>query len=302
MSLQRVARVGVRHLRFDGLGRPSRVIGIENQLRQLTLSSKPQPSVPAVATVSSLISQYSRSFATNSDTTKTTKRKSSKTTKKKPAPKKKALTEKQKEQKEKKKEAEHIKQLKETALVTPKKLPDRAYNLAFPQVYASIRPHEPSHKEAFAKTIVKLKEMPQYELEQYKTQAEANRAANEAAYEAWLKTFTPLQIKDANIARRALGRLRNKTRVHLLKDDRLVKRPMNAYMQFQIERRSGGDFMHLRIDETSSRISEEWKNMTEREREPYEQKARDDHARYVREHLEVYGEPSPLTTKPGSRT
>ena len=81
-----------------------------------------------------------------------------------------------------------------------------------------------------------------------------------------MKSHTPLQIKEANAARRTLARLQNK-QVRLIKDDRLVKKPKNAFMIFSSERRSAGDFMHLRAVDTSTRISEEWKNMTEREKE-----------------------------------
>lgn len=102
--------------------------------------------------------------------------------------------------------------------------------------------------------------------QKFQAQAEANSGANELAYDAWVKTFTPSQIKEANQARRNLGRLLNK-RMLPLKDDRLVTRPRTSYILFSNGRRESGDFMHLELADTSSRIAEEWKNMTAQEKE-----------------------------------
>lgn len=176
MSLQRVARVGIRHLRLaDGLGRPGRVIGIENQLRQLSISTQSRPSLPAVESLSTVLSEHARSFATkpgrpkgstSTGAKKTTKSKTAKSkTAAAPKKKKKPLTEKQKEAKEKRKEADHIKELKKTALALPKKLPEQARALAFPTAFALIKQNEPEVKDAFKKTVHALNELPQYELD-----------------------------------------------------------------------------------------------------------------------------------------
>lgn len=53
----------------------------------------------------------------------------------------------------------------------------------------------------------------------------------------------------------------------LLKDDRLVKRPRSTFMYFSSDRRDSGDFKHMTIGETSLRIADEWKNLTESEKE-----------------------------------
>lgn len=82
----------------------------------------------------------------------------------------------------------------------------------------------------------------------------------------WLESHTPAQIRDANQARLQLNRLQKK-RVRPIKDERLVKRPLSAFFIFMKERLASGDFKHLTGREVTPRISAEWKNMTETEKQ-----------------------------------
>lgn len=91
-----------------------------------------------------------------------------------------------------------------------------------------------------------------------------NRATNEAAYEAWVKSHTPLQIKEANSARKALSR-DGKKKLPQIKDDRQVKRPTVAFLQFTKERGSRGDFKSMA--EIQAEAGKEWKQMSESEKE-----------------------------------
>lgn len=177
MSLQRVARVGVRQLRLaDGLGRPGRVVGIESQLRQLTLSTQPRQLIQPVGASSSILFQHSRLFSTQgaclSDSTSKTparpRRKTKSNKQRKPkarAPTKKVLTEKQKENKAKQQQREHIKALKETALQPPKKLSVKPNNLAFMELHPANKQTTSSVTEAFVKTVNQVKELPRHEYE-----------------------------------------------------------------------------------------------------------------------------------------
>lgn len=87
-----------------------------------------------------------------------------------------------------------------------------------------------------------------------------------AAYDQWIKSHTPLQIKEANLARRRLAKLK-KSSVPQLRDDRLVKRPRTAFVHYFVERTEGGDFKHMAAKDITSRVTEEWRGMTDYEKE-----------------------------------
>lgn len=150
MSFQRVARANVlRHLRLgDTLSHQTRVIAVQNQLRRLSLATNFRVTTPLVGSLSAVRSQQSHSFATDAAKSSSPKEKSTakkpKTEKKKP---KRALTEKQKEAKEKKESRELVKQLKETALQPPKKLPQTARAIATQAKLKELREQSPSRSQ-----------------------------------------------------------------------------------------------------------------------------------------------------------
>lgn len=151
MSLQRVARANVlRHLRLgDVLSHQTRVIGVQNQLRRLSLATNSRFSTPLAGSISAVNTQQSRSFATETASPKKSTKKS--TTKKPKAEKKKpkrGLTEKQKEAKKKKESRELVKQLKETALQPPKKLAQTARTIATQHKLKEVREQNPSRPQA----------------------------------------------------------------------------------------------------------------------------------------------------------
>ncbi|KAJ5714122.1 uncharacterized protein N7483_011303, partial [Penicillium malachiteum] len=305
MASQLAGRAGIlRHLNLgDVLSRPSRVIAVQNQFRQLSLSSVPRLTTSRVGVLSTTTTQQSNGFATQTTSTETKKatkttdgKRKSTTAKKETKPKpKRQLTEKQKEAKAKKAERDLIKQLKEASLEAPKKLPQRAHTLALQDKISEVRDEKKTQNENFAATVKFVKEMPSYEFERYTIQADQNRASNEAAYASWILSHTPAQIKDANEARRRLAKKLGKT-CSLLKDDRLVKRPLSSYLIFSRERTGSGDFKHMQVAEISVRTANEWKNLTESEKERFHKLALQDRERYTREHQEAYGVP-PKTTK-----
>ena len=152
--------------------------------------------------------------------------------------------------------------------------------------------------------------------QRFVNQAEENRTANEASYEAWIKQYTPLQVKQANTARKHLRRLGH-SKYNNLQDERLVKSPVTTYMWFVAERFDSGDFKNTPLKEAGQRIAAEWKGMTESEKQvsfsspllysgmimeridadhqyqPYFEKSARDIERYREEYREVYGEDVP---------
>ena len=99
--------------------------------------------------------------------------------------------------------------------------------------------------------------------------AESNRTSYKASLASWVKSFTPLQIKEANEARKKLRRkLKTKKRQFpIIRDERQVKRPKSAFMMFLEELNGSGDFAHLKVAERGAEAGQRWKRLTESEKE-----------------------------------
>ncbi|KAJ5370358.1 uncharacterized protein N7496_006450 [Penicillium cataractarum] len=309
MSLQRVARANVlQHLRLgDASSHQTRVIGVQNQLRRLSLATNSRFSTPLAGSPSAVKSQQSQSFATEATKTDSAKKSTKKSTTKEPKAEKKktkrVLTEKQKEAKEKKESRELIKQLKETALQPPKKLPQVARSIAIQHKIKELREQSSSMTpvEIFKEAISQVYSQRLNEADRFINQAEENRAANAASYEAWIQLYTPLQVKQANTARKHLRRLGH-AKYFSLQDERLVKFPTTAYLWFMKERHERGDLKHLPVGESATRLAGEWKNMTDSEKQPYFEKSDRDVERYREEYREAYGEEVPSPRAKASST
>lgn len=103
--------------------------------------------------------------------------------------------------------------------------------------------------------------------QQIEAKAEENVAANAAAFEAWIRSHTPLEIRQANVARRHLFRVFNKTKYTQIRDDRLIKKPTTAYMAFTTERLSSSEFKHKNGKESLVAIANEWKDVSESDKQ-----------------------------------
>lgn len=75
----------------------------------------------------------------------------------------------------------------------------------------------------------------------------------------------------ANIARRRIARKLNKSRVYILHDDRLPKRARTAYALFIKSRFSQASDGSAK--DTFRALSQEWRNMSASEKQPFEQEA-----------------------------
>ncbi|WEW61607.1 hypothetical protein PRK78_007098 [Emydomyces testavorans] len=229
--------------------------------------------------------------------TKTKKKTSrtSKTSKAKPKSKadprkKKKLTDKQKEVSEKKKQRQEIKELKVMALSPPKSLPNNPFGLVLQQ----------KQHGTVAERTQAYKKMSIEEFERLRGVAKANVDANRAAFEQWVKSHTPLQIKEANAARRRLGRLLGRS-IREIPDPRQVKRPKTSYLIFAQERLHSGELNHLGATERMSNIAGAWRNMTKSEQEKYQQLYQEGLKQYAQEYQSVYGTP-PKRTPSKSKT
>ncbi|KAJ5827419.1 High mobility group superfamily, partial [Penicillium robsamsonii] len=282
----------LRTLQRDTLPRRTSVIDLQNQFGRVCLAANSGLARPQVQPISSIQSLFqSHSFATASTPPKA---KSSKKADSEPK-KKRVLSEKQQEVQNRKKHNTHIKELKATGLVQrPKRLPTSAYTLAVCEKLREIK-GEYKQPEAFLVAIEHGKSISGSELERLQAQAKANIAANAAAFDAWVKTHTPLQIKEANTARLTLSRL-GKKHYTPIKDDRQPKKPKSAYILYLADRIDTDSYQGKPGTETFTAIAEEWSRLPQSEKDRYHKLQVEDRERYEREHQRVYGQPAPKSS------
>ncbi|KAJ5794199.1 High mobility group superfamily [Penicillium paradoxum] len=306
MTCQAAARGSfLRTLHLSAHSRPTGVIGRQNQLRHICLAANSgltRPQAPALCSIQ--WRPQSNSFATSPNHLETTKAPRTEESSDKGAngkhaddnstkKKKKPLTEKQKEKRAAHQRKLQIDQLKVTALTPPKKLPPNFFSLAIAEKISEMKDlgqYKPG--EAFTIAATQAKSLSAQDEERLKAQAEKNRAANTAAYKAWIQSHTPLQIKEANAARRFLSRLVKKDYRNIT-DDRLVKAPSSRYALYLKERLSSGEYQAQTQKEAFGAIAKTWNELAESEKEHYHRLHVEDRARYEREHQEVYGIPAP---------
>lgn len=301
MPINLVRRGGniLRKLPVQGaFARPIRVVTPQNQVRRISFvarQSRPTSITHSVPQSSFIVGNLVRGYAEKgrpkgSTAGKPKKKKQPKKAAKRPGRKKGPMTE---EQKEKKKAAafrKHLRELKENSLKLPKGLPVSSWVVAVTTKSAQVDNEGLTRPEAFKKAIELARSISAEENQRYVDIATANRAANKAAYEAWVQSHTPLQILEANKARRRLGRIKDSKKVTLIKDDRLVKKPLSPFIIFYQEQR---DTSRSDVANLTQAAAHEWKNLSESAKEKYREVAKADRQRYEREYLEVYGKPAP---------
>ncbi|KAL9946487.1 hypothetical protein ACHAQF_002088 [Verticillium nonalfalfae] len=193
--------------------------------------------------------------------------------------------------------AQEVRELKKIALLKePKKLPETVWTLFTTQNIksgeASLGERSKQLAEEYrlldaAETEVSKPLAPPAAIYQrLKDLAEKNKVANNAAYKAWVESHTPAEIVAANNARNVLRRKVNKgkgvTHRFPIRDERLPKRPTTVYNLFFKARWASGDFSGS-VTEATRTIAEEYKQLSEEQRQVYEDLATADFERYARE-------------------
>ncbi|EXJ85975.1 hypothetical protein A1O1_06344 [Capronia coronata CBS 617.96] len=182
-------------------------------------------------------------------------------------------------------------------LQEPKQLPQTAFTLVFVEEAKKGGDVKSNAGEASAR----YRNLSPEEREQYNHQANLNKEKNIEAYKRWVQSFTPLEIKKANNARKLLAKKAKaagkKTKFLSIKDDRSVKAPQNAYSFFFTDRHKSGDLKGMSVGESGKLVGKEWKSLSPSEKKPYEDKAAADAARYEEEYKTVYGVDSPRSRK-----
>ncbi|OLN88736.1 hypothetical protein CCHL11_01869 [Colletotrichum chlorophyti] len=252
-----------------------------------------QPNVRAACRAFST-SQWARSPATKAPATKTKTKKpatrkaatgkpkaAKKQVVKKPAPKK-ELTPEQK-LKIQKKEA------KKVALLTePKRLPQSPWH-----VYVTSEIKAINDVTAFGDKQKKLsdtfKTFSSYEIQRLQEKADENKRTNDAAYQAWVTSHTPQEIAEANRARARLRKIHGRLTPRDIQDDRQPSRPQGPYVLFTKARWASGDLNGTTAPTAASRLSQEWKALSEPEKSVYRELAKAEFDRYQREVFDVLG-------------
>ncbi|EZF78716.1 hypothetical protein H105_00285 [Trichophyton soudanense CBS 452.61] len=207
---------------------------------------------------------------------------------KKPTPPKRGRpgkSDKEKRAEEKKKEAriqarEDLENLKQAALTPPKPLPTSKIAIFS------------TGKGPLAESVKAFKEISQFHVDELAQTAEKNAETNRHNLEQWIESHTPLEIKNANAARRKLRRiLPKKSRLYSpIKDDRQVKGPRNAYLLYSLDMHNSGELRHLSAKERVAETARSWKNASESEKEKYKSLQEEDRKRYINEYKSTYGE------------
>ncbi|KAL2872096.1 uncharacterized protein BJX67DRAFT_99092 [Aspergillus lucknowensis] len=307
MPLQLVRRGGrfFQNISVNGVfARPIRVIVPQSHTKRISFVAHrpiPTPVTPRLPRSSLIVKDLTRSYASRgrpkgSKTSELAKAKKSKPTKRKSGKKRKEPTERQKELQKAKEKRDLVRDLKDAALEPPKALPTIARVIAIGRRMIEMRGQSKSATEALKEASDYFRSLNAEERQHYHDLANANKTANAAAYEAWLKSHTPRQILEANLARRKLAKIKGKKLI-LLHDDRVVKRPRVPFIMYMQEMRRVEDPRPESATEQLQRYAGEWREMSDAEKEKYIQMTRDDQERYEREHIEVYGFPPHQTQK-----
>ncbi|KAI4106570.1 MAG: hypothetical protein LQ339_003030 [Xanthoria mediterranea] len=206
-------------------------------------------------------------------------RKKSPKAKAKPAKKKKAL-------KPEEKERLLVKELKAKALSPPKRLATSAFTVLFVEKQRELKASESA--ASITKECSKIyRSFTPEQREHYNHIANENKASYDSTYRNWILSHSPMVILEANAARVALKKrmMSPKTKLH---DERLVKRPRNAFSKFSVQRHLSRDFAGMKLGEAAKLISAEWRAMSENDKKPFLQERDEDLARYVQEVKAVY--------------
>ncbi|KAF1989244.1 hypothetical protein K402DRAFT_390824 [Aulographum hederae CBS 113979] len=221
---------------------------------------------------------------------------------KKPAPKKKkVLTERQKALAERKQARDDLKALKEAALEEPKNQPSTAYQIFLGD---AIKKSGGGQKLGdVAKVATQdYKNISPAERESLNHTAASAKAANIAAYEKWVLSFTPEQIRLANNARRRLrtklpktksGEKRSGRGLSPIRDPRQVKRPQNAYLMFVQERYQTDDFKGIAFADAAKLLREEFGKLGAADLKKYEDAVAQQLQDYAKNYKSTYGHDPP---------
>ncbi|KAI5819775.1 hypothetical protein BZA77DRAFT_143209 [Pyronema omphalodes] len=152
-----------------------------------------------------------------------------------------------------------------------------AFNVYLGEKMAASFPADGSAGEAktvFATHTSAFKNLSESEKQKYVELAEKRHLEEAQAYQAFIEKYTPVQIKEANAARRWLikNNIKKGSSVKPLVDDRLPSaRPANIYAVFLQEQYKLNPGMSF--EEARTNVHGKWKTMSEAEKKAYREQA-----------------------------
>ncbi|OLL23027.1 High mobility group protein B3 [Neolecta irregularis DAH-3] len=117
----------------------------------------------------------------------------------------------------------------------------------------------------------------------WQSRAMTAQESYQRAYEQYVTSLTPDEIAKENALRRKLKKNGRKSNIKPLVDSRRPKRPLTAYLLFNIENRDPS----LSVAENGKRSGETWRNMSDSEKTKYFQLAKARSEKY-RQDMEAY--------------
>ncbi|KAF2842339.1 hypothetical protein M501DRAFT_998616 [Patellaria atrata CBS 101060] len=208
-------------------------------------------------------------------------------------PRKRVLTEKAKERRAVQATRDRIKELKAKALKVPKGASQRglsAYNVFTQEKLKDKTPLQEASKM--------WKDLSAADIEHYNHLAREKSTVAQAAYKAWVESHSPDEIRIANNARNLLGRRLDKTKAGrkrhdcnfaTIHDERALKTPPNPYARFASSRWDSGDMRHIPVTQASKLIAQEWKALSESEKNVFRDAYKAEKESYDREFVRLYG-------------
>ncbi|KAI5296484.1 hypothetical protein KEM52_001543 [Ascosphaera acerosa] len=187
------------------------------------------------------------------------KRKAAAKPKPKPKPKKKVLTERQKQLLAKKQARDLVTSLKEKALTAPSRLPDSPMALYIKETV--------SGSKSFTEAATAFKNISSAELQRFTATANTNRELNARAYQNWVESLSPVQIKEANAARRRLSTLLKNYAYHPIQDPRVVTRPRSSFVLFFKDHFAAQHQGDEKVSEVMARVATMWRNLSAEEKQ-----------------------------------
>jgi hypothetical protein len=185
-------------------------------------------------------------------------------------PVKKVLTPEQKATKKEKKAVQDakdkLKALKQKALKPPPTGSASAWTVYVTEQFAGFGASPLGAASRMAEVAASFKALPAAEVERLNRRANEKKAAQEDAFQAWLSSYPPLQILEANAARKALKRRGVEKGMAQIPDPRLPKRPAGAMLLFMRERHQSGELRHIELGEATKLLAQEWKALSAEEK------------------------------------
>ncbi|KAH9827155.1 high mobility group [Teratosphaeria destructans] len=214
------------------------------------------------------------------------------------------------ERKAAKTKTEELRALKKLALKPPPVIKTNAWVVFMAEkMKEKLKGHKGDVKDKLAQNVrdisAQFKAMSPAQIEHYNHLAHTSKEESQAAFKKWVESHTPDEIAEANRARKALRRKTEAQRKKghkspwtEIEDDRTVKAPISAFTAFTVNRHKSPDFNNISFVDRSKLVAQEWKALSQEEKNKYQRLRDQDMKRYIDEYSSTYGHPPSSLRQP----